>query len=376
MGEAQAIDAWSELEGTYRTVQTQVSGFVSEAGIIGANLIRDVPTRIEYMRMIRAEADTVLEQACANKSAAKEFFDYIFERRIALRNAQQDRATATTNIISKLLTKKRTKAELIVKAAKDLSKKGRISIQISDGMSDADALKKIMASDDFDDVLLKAIDKGGGSRGSITPTKMKLQGAGLLILTVALAGLDIYVSEDKSFATTKNVSAIAGGAGGAWALAAAGLAFGGPIGGAIGLVVGGLVGSYAGEEIHFQARGINVNPKINQLVQKHFGWTWNDEEGLAYDAHTEFLGDLGSVYVLFFHLNEKRSSDSDDVAVAYIQVAQKVLRKHPSGALANGLKSKNGKALLDLLHSILDAGWTSDVEYSLMSWLQTQKALK
>ncbi|MCK7614591.1 hypothetical protein [Roseibium sediminicola] len=375
MGESQAINAWSELEGVYKTVQTQVNGFMSEASICGVNLIRDVPTRIEYMTMIRAEADAMLEQARANKKAAKEIFDRIFERRNELRLIQQNKATATTNIISKLITKDRTKAQLLIKAAKQLAEEGKISVQIADGVSDAEALKKIMATDDFDDVLIKAIDNAGGSRKTISPTNMKVRGAGLLILTVALAGFDIYTSQDKSFATTKNVSSIAGGAGGAWALAAAGLAVGGPVGGAIGLLVGGFAGSYAAEEIHFQARGINVNPKINELVQKHFGWS-ADEDGLAYDAHKEFLGDMVSVYLLFSNLNEKRNSDADDVAVPYIKVAQKVLEKHPNGALADGLKSKTGQALIDLLYAILDAGWTDDVEYSLMSWLKKQKGAK
>ena len=226
-----------------------------------------------------------------------------------------------------------------------------------------------LSPDQLDDVFMHAIDKAGGSRKSITPTNMRARGAGLLILTVALAGLDIYMAKDKSFAVTKNASSIAGGAGGAWALAAAGLAVGGPVGGLIGLIVGGIVGSYAAEEAHFHIRGLNSNPRINRLVNQYHGIFDFDEAGLGRALHIEFVADLESVALAFLHLREKRNCDSDEVASGYIEAAKQVINNYPNGALIDGLRSPIGKTLIDILYSILDAGWTTSEERLQMMWL-------
>ena len=193
---------------------------------------------------------------------------------------------------------------------------------------------------------------------------MKLRGGGLLLLSVALAGLDISVAHDKSFATTKNAASIGGGAGGAGACAAVGLAVGGPVGGLIGLVVGGVIGSYAAEEAHFAIRGLHSRPDVDVVIKKYHGLVSFDEEGFGLALHTEFLGDLEAVFIAFSHLDEKRNSDADDVAAAYIEVAQAVCRKYPNGALMDALRSPPGQALLQLLYGIQDDGWTTADEKS------------
>ena len=227
--------------------------------------------------MIRAEADDMLAYARKDKNAVRLLFDRIYKRRNEMRMIQQAKTTVTTNILSKLMTKNPSKYQLLVRAANTLAKKGKIP-SISVGKDLKSIPLEELSSEQLDEVFLKAIDKAGGSRKSITPMKMKLRGAGLLLLTVAMAGLDIYLAKDKSFAVSKNASSIAGGAGGAWVFAAGGLAVGGPIGGLIGLIVGGVVGSYAAEEAHFQVRGLNVNKKIDSLVNKHHGLFNFDEK--------------------------------------------------------------------------------------------------
>ncbi len=270
------------------------------------------------------------------------------------------------------MTKNPPKYQLLVRAADDLAKNGKIPA-VGTGKNLKSAPLEQLSPEHLDDVFLHAIDKAGGSRKSITPMNMKMRGAGLLILTVALAGLDIYLSKDKSFAVTKNASTIAGGAGGAWALAAAGLVVGGPVGGLIGLIVGGVAGSYLAEEVHFHIRGLHSDPRGDRLVNQYHGIINFDEKGLGYALHREFLADLRLIVVAFSHLNEKRNTDADDVARAYNEVAQTVTVKYPRGALVDGLRSPFGRALLDLLYSILDGGWTTGAERPQMDWIQNMR---
>jgi len=335
-------------------------------------MIQEVSTRMEYMRMIRAEADDVLAWARQNRSAASKAFEFISQRRDELRLIQQDKARASIAILSKLLTKHPTKHQLIVNAANALASEGKLPSVKVGNQTKAVKLEQL-TPDQLDDVFLKAIDKAGGSRKSITPTNMKLRGSGLLLLTVALAGLDIYVSQDKSFAVTKNASVIAAGAGGAWLFAAAGLAVGGPVGGLIGLIVGGIAGSMAGEEAHYAARGLHSHPRVDALVKRYYSAIAFDEEGLGRALHVEFMGNMGLVYTAFTNLNEKRNSDADDVAFAYVEAAMRVYRAKPDGALADSLRSAPGQAVVKQLYDILDDGWTTGEERGQMTWLQTVK---
>jgi hypothetical protein len=80
------------------------------------------------------------------------------------------------------------------------------------------------------------------------------------------------------------------------------------------------------------------------------------------------------VLVAFANLDEKRSSDADDVAVTYIRIAQTVIRKRPDGAIADALRTKEGAALVKLLFAILDGGWTTTQEEAQMFWLEKMGA--
>jgi len=365
--------AWTDLESVYRTVRKGVDAFSAEATLIGAQMIQDVATRTEYMKMIRAEADDVLTWARQNRGAAAKAFDFINKRRDEMRLIQQNNARASIAVISKLLTKHPAKHQLLVNAANALASEGKLPSVKVGNETKAVQLEQL-TPDQMDEVILKAIDKAGGSRKSITPGNMKLRGAGLLFLTVALAGIDIYLSQDKGFAVTKNVSSIAAGAGAAWLCAAAGLAVGGPVGGLVGLIVGGITGSMAGEEAHFAARGLHAHPRVDALVNRYYSPIAFDEDGLGRALHVEFLGNMELVYIALANLNEKRNTDADDVAFAYVEAAMHVYRTKADGPLADGLRSPPGQAVAKLLYDLLDEGWTTGDERAQMAWLQSVKS--
>jgi hypothetical protein len=365
--------AWNNLESAYRDAKKAVTAFSAEAGLIGAQLIQDVPTRMEYMKLIRAEADAALAGARSGRTTAMQAWDYINGRRDELRLIQQDKAKATVNMLSKLITKHTTKHQHLINTADALAREGLLpAVKVGDKIK-AVPLEKL-SPEQFDEVLLKAIDRAGGSRKAITPANMRLRGAGLLILSAVLAGVDIYLAQDKSFATTKNASSLAAGAGGAWAGTVVGFMVGNVVGAVIGFLVGSVAGSHAGEEAHYAVRGLHSHPRVDGLVSRYYGTFAFDEQGLGYALHTEFLGDLGLVLVAFSNLNEKRNADADDVATAYVEAAMRVCRRSPDGALADGLRTPVGQALTKLLQSILDDGWTTDAERAQMMWLASIKS--
>ena len=76
-----ALHAWRSHEAQYEKVRAAVDAFASDAALIGVQMIQDVPTRVEYMRMIRAEADDMLAYARANRETVRLVFDRIYERR-------------------------------------------------------------------------------------------------------------------------------------------------------------------------------------------------------------------------------------------------------------------------------------------------------
>lgn len=366
--DGKALTAWLRFDEQYRPLREATGEFAAEAALIGASVIADVPTRLEYMRMIRAEADATLAQARENPSAVRLLFDRIYDRRKEMRLIQQGKAGVATAVLSKLATKNQTKYRLLVSAANQLAKEGKLP-SVTLGKQVQSVPLEQLSPEQIDEVFFNAIDRAGGSRKSISPTKMAVRGGGLLLLSVALAGVDIYLASDKSFAVSKNVSSIGGGAAGAWALGAAGLAVGGPVGGAIGLIVGGIAGACAAEEIHFQVRGLRSVSEVDRLIERHHGLVSFDEDTFAAALHQTFLANLYPVLVAFSNLQEKRNTDADDVALAYVGIAQAVMRRQPQGALADALQTPEGAALVKLLYGILDGGWTTSQENAQMFWL-------
>ena len=120
------LGAWQNYERSYNMIRSEVTAFSSQAALIGGNMILDVPTRIEYMGMIRAEADEMLAYARRNRSAVRLVFDRISARRDELRLLAQNDANAPTRVLSRLMAKNRSKYDLLVRAADTLAQEGRL----------------------------------------------------------------------------------------------------------------------------------------------------------------------------------------------------------------------------------------------------------
>lgn len=109
---------------------------------------------------------------------------------------------------------------------------------------------------------------------------------------------------------------------------------------------------------------MNNDPEfvVNRFRTGSFGMTINmDEAGLA-DALAAMGPNMPRVGRIFRHLYDKHNSDSDDVAVLYVEK----IKRSPSTVQALGADG----ALVQLLVDILDEGWTSREEQEAISWLR------
>ncbi|MDR3506677.1 MAG: hypothetical protein P4L64_02140 [Caulobacteraceae bacterium] len=101
---------------------------------------------------------------------------------------------------------------------------------------------------------------------------------------------------------------------------------------------------------------------VNRYRWGGLGVTFSmDEEGLA-KCLAQMGGNLGRVRSIFEYLEENHSSDSDDVALAYVDL----VKKDP--ALARAIKFE--PPLRNLLIKLLNAGWTSDDEQAAIDYLK------
>ena len=89
-----------------------------------------------------------------------------------------------------------------------------------------------------------------------------------------------------------------------------------------------------------------------------------DEEGLSNDL-VKLTTNTQQVYKVFKKLEDSYSSDSDDIALLYVQKIQ--LQKNTSLHKA----VKENSALVGLLVKVMESGWTSDVEEKCIDFLIT-----
>lgn len=182
------------------------------------------------------------------------------------------------------------------------------------------------------------------------------------VIAIAASGYNIFTSENKTWATGREVTALGGGfAGGAAGGAAAGIWFG-PIGVAIGIVIGGALGALIADESYLALAGPELEA-ASGILRKYTGFFSTDEIGIA-KALIERGIVMDEVYIVFREMDANYNSDADDVAIEYIeQLKQK-------GYMLKLALTKH-QQLVNLLIRILDDGWTSGREKSAIQYLQS-----
>ena len=187
-------------------------------------------------------------------------------------------------------------------------------------------------------------------------------GRGLWVLTACLAIYNVSNAENKLDAAGRETANMGGGfAGGAAGGAIAGIWFG-PIGVAIGVIVGGTLGAIMSDQIYVEVSGPDGQFAQN-FIPRFTSVLGVDEDGMATALFKEVSYETDKILNIFKQLNDKYSTDADDIALKYV----KLVSANP-GPTAIAVK-----AHLDLrnyLIMLLDEGWTTKEEYECISYLK------
>jgi hypothetical protein len=218
-------------------------------------------------------------------------------------------------------------------------------------------------------VLMRVIESAGTSRPSVTCAIPKLRWAGRVawLATFLIAGYNIGTAENPWWQSGREAAIIGGGlsggfAGGA-AMGAAGGVWAGPPGIVIGFVVGGILGALLADHAYVEVAGTS-DPTVRAFVDRFTSfWTGTDEDGMAKALASEYRTNSAFVLRVFASLYNSHTSDSDDVAVAYVEIAKK------DGLVEQAIAANRN--LRDYLIELLEDGWTSYNERQAIKFLQT-----
>ncbi|MEL6531215.1 MAG: bacteriocin class II family protein [Pseudomonadota bacterium] len=210
-------------------------------------------------------------------------------------------------------------------------------------------------------VYLEVVESAGRPRPAATRFAARAGAAGraLFILGIGIAVYNIANAEDPAWQTGREVSNIAGGLGGSIAAGALAGVWLGPVGVAIGAFVGGVAGALLADQVYVSAVGASDREAEAFISRFTTFWT-TDEAGMARALHREIGIDADRVNSIFLALDESYTSDADDIAVLYL--------KRVFAAGGNVLQTlRLNRDLRDTLYRVLDSGWTTSEEYSMMA---------
>jgi len=217
-------------------------------------------------------------------------------------------------------------------------------------------------------VFMEVIDGAGRSRPKVTAGIPRLRWAarGLWLATLAIAAYNIGTAENPWWQTGREAANIAGGVGGGFAggaaMGAAAGIWGGPVGVAVGVVVGGILGALLADRAYVEGAGTS-DPMTRSFVARFTGfWTGVDEEGMAKALATEYRTNSAFVHRVILSLYNDYSSDADDVALEYTNLARRDVQVKQTISANRNLR--------DALIRMMSEGWTSSDEQSAISFLK------
>lgn len=222
-----------------------------------------------------------------------------------------------------------------------------------------------LTPDEANRIYLEVVDAAGRSRPSVNVKTARLANAGkaLWVLSACVAIYNVSVANNKVKAAGREAVTIGGGfGGGAAGGAVAGIWFG-PIGVTIGVIVGGTLGAIMADQVYVEATGADGG-FAKQFIAKYTNLISTDESALADALITECRYEMGKVLNVFVELQDKYSTDSDDVALLYVE-KMKALPSSPTKLAFQ----KNG-SLKQYLVQLLESGWTSSRERAAINYLK------
>jgi hypothetical protein len=215
-------------------------------------------------------------------------------------------------------------------------------------------------------IYMEIVDSAGRANPKVSAKTARLGkiGKGLWILTACVAIYNVSVANNKVKAAGREAANVGGGfGGGAAGGAVAGIWFG-PIGVTIGVVVGGVLGSIMADQVYVEVAGPDGDfarafiPRFTSVIS-------TDEEGMANALLVECSYEMNKVYAVFIQLNDKYSTDADDVALLYVNKVKMNGSQLVKEAFAAHF------ALRKYLVKLLEDGWTTGEEQVCIRYLQS-----
>lgn len=325
------------------------------ANNFATRLARIADVRAEYVKQISEMSTSLRAAVQSGKISPARGAQLANQMRNEIMEMQRSRDLDLGRALAKgMKTKGVTLEESITRAMKKLGVEGK-PLQSLPGAQQRD-------------VFIEVIESSGRSRPAVTEAIPRFTWAarGLWIATFAIAAYDIGTSEHPWWQSGREAANIAGGFGGGVmggaAMGAAGGIWAGPVGVAIGAVVGGILGAVLADRAYVEVAGTE-DPMTRKFVARFTGfWTGVDEEGMARALVKEGRGHLEFVRRVFLSLDADYSTDSDDVAVAYVNLARR------DAPLGNAVRAD--AALRGVLVRVLKEGWTSSDELAAIRYLQ------
>lgn len=332
-----------------KRVHETVDQFKIQALNFAYQFIKNGNIRAEYIDTIKSMSDDTLKAYKMGRLSADKAAKLAQQSRNTILNAARARQTTLGRSLSR-----------------SMKEEGRALDSLLDSYTAKRFGKTFKELDkaQADEVFVDVIKASGRARRSATTLarRMKAGGRVFWVITIAVAVYNVGASENKLWATGREVATAGGGfGGGAAGGAVAGIWFG-PVGIAIGIVVGGVLGSVLADEAFLEVVGAE-RVAANKILDAHTTFFYTDEDGIAKDLLRKYGINMDRVYIVFLELDANYSGDADDVARLYYDCVKK-----KGGPVFHALK-KN-KALRNLLIRILDEGWTISKEQRIIEELR------
>lgn len=336
-------------EYTSATVEESVHQLEIQAVNFAYRFIQDARVRSEYMRSTKEMAEQIRDLYAKGQLTAKQAAEMANEMRNEIMEFARVRSSDLGRAKARSLKAKGLDLDdLLNKYAKSFYKKPFNQL----------------TSDEANRVYLEVVDAAGRSRPSVNIKTARLANAGkaLWLLSACVAIYNVSVANNKVKAAGREAANIGGGfGGGAAGGAVVGIWFG-PIGVAIGIVVGGTLGAIMADQVYVEVTGAD-GEFAKKFIARYTNLISTDENAMA-DALVRECGyEMQKVLDVFVELEDKYSTDADDVALLYVEKI-KALPLNPTK-----IAFQKAEELKNYLKQLLESGWTSNREREAVLYL-------
>ncbi|MEM8724737.1 MAG: hypothetical protein AAGE86_04355 [Pseudomonadota bacterium] len=323
-----------------------IRAFESTAINAAYQMIDIAEVRSEYIRRAQEGSAALRNAYRSGEMSARAAAESAHGMRNALLDFQRDRSASIGRALAESIKKNGLDLDVVLNKLSDR--------HYGKAFSELDNVERTR-------VYLETVESAGrpNARYNRYAARAGAAGRALFLLGIGIAVYNIANANDPVWQTGREVSNIAGGLGGSIAAGALAGVWFGPVGVAIGAFVGGVAGALLADQVYVSTVG--ASDRQAEAFIARFTTFWNtDEAGMARALHREIGIDADRVNSIFLALDESYTSDADEIAVMYL--------KRVFAAGGNVLQAlRLNRDLRDTLYRVMDQGWTTSEEYSMMA---------